>query len=81
MVGGHVVQVINTDAGVYVEVLDTTSLYRCWRLCPNAGVIREGDLLWWQGNHGYHTPANGAGTPDFPIGPCHHAKHPHTPKA
>ena len=70
MIGGVVVQV----ASPYVEVLDTHSFDRCWRILRWSCAVREGDTLWWQSFQGYLTRPGEF--EDFPIGPCRPADGP-----
>lgn len=49
MCGGIIVQVV----GRAVEVLDSQTFDRCWRLLPEFHIAVAGDQLWWESGQGY----------------------------
>jgi hypothetical protein len=61
MVGGKVVEVLRTDAQIWVNVADTHAPDdRCalWmERNPTSENVKPGDQIWWQGHVAMWTPA------------------------
>ena len=71
MIGGIIVQVIETEISIVVEVLNSHSLDRMWRSLPKGTDVEEGDQLWWQSHVGYLT--RDGEFEDDDVGRCYHA--------
>lgn len=68
MVGGEVINIVNTSEGTWVQCLDRTYAEdTCAVFVKDAKQMKIGDKLWWQGKRAFWTPVPGDGRRDIAL--------------